>query len=173
MLTVARLLALPVLVAVILSARGPTSALVAWLFAGIAITDLIDGKLARALHAETRFGQVADPLADRLLMAVGLTGLIVLDRLNWTGPSIILARDVMSIVAFAWYARRGVLLEVDRAGKTSSAVAMVATGLALLLDQTWVDVLFWVAVAGSVLTLANYARTVGRPPARSGLSTPG
>jgi hypothetical protein len=50
---------------------------------------------------------------------------------------------------------------------------MVATGLALLLDQTWVDVLFWVAVAGSVLTLANYARTVGRPPARSGLSTPG
>jgi len=159
-LTVARLAALPVLVATIVAAEGPTSPLVAWLFAGIGFTDFIDGKLARVLGAESRFGQVADPLADRLLVAVGLAGVIALGRLHWAGPAVILARDVLGMAAFAWYARRGVLLTVDVWGKASSALAMFATGFALLLDQAWVDVLFWTAVAGSVVTLANYARTV-------------
>ncbi|MEW6583271.1 MAG: CDP-alcohol phosphatidyltransferase family protein, partial [Actinomycetota bacterium] len=175
-LTVARLAALPVLLAVMLTVDGPTSPLAAWLFGGIAITDFVDGKLARALHAESRFGQVADPLADRLLMAVGLVGIILLGRLHWAGPAVILARDVLSIVAFAWYARRGVLLRVDMAGKTSSALAMVATGLALLVDAAWVDAVFWVAVAGSVLTLANYSRTMRSRPAhgaQEGASTRG
>jgi CDP-diacylglycerol---glycerol-3-phosphate 3-phosphatidyltransferase len=170
-LTIARLASLPVLLAVVLTVEGPTSSLAGWLFAGIGVTDFVDGRLARAFHAESRFGQIADPLADRLLMAVGLVGLIVMGRLFWAGPAIILARDVLSVAAFAWYARRGVLLSVDFAGKTSSALAMVATGLALLVDATWVDVVFWIAVAGSVLTLANYARTL-RSPAAAGASEP-
>lgn len=162
-LTVARLVSLPVLLAVVLTADGPTSTLAAALFAVVAMTDFVDGKLARALHAESRFGQIADPLADRLLMAVGLVGVITLGRLHWAGPTVILVRDVMSIVAFAWYAKHGVLLRVDFAGKTSSALAMIATGVVLAVDAVWADVLFWVAVAGSLATLANYARTLRSP----------
>ena len=170
-LTLARLLALPVLVVVMLGAEGPTSAAFAWFFAALAVTDLIDGKLARALHAESRFGQIADPLADRLLVAVGLVAIVVLDRLHWAAPVIILARDAVGMIAFALYARRGKLLVVDFAGKASSMLVMTATGLALLLDQTWLDVVFWVAAAGSVLTLLNYARTVGPPPPAKSVST--
>ena len=44
------------------------------------------------------------------------------------------------------------------AGKVSSALTMVATGGAILLDQAWVNVLFWVAVALAVATLLNYSR---------------
>jgi CDP-diacylglycerol--glycerol-3-phosphate 3-phosphatidyltransferase len=159
-LTLARLAALPVLAVILARAEGPTSGPAGWLFAAVALTDFVDGRLARALGAETRFGQIADPLADRLLMAVGLAGLIALDRILWVGPAVVLARDALSMLAFAWYARRGVLLRVDAAGKTSSAVAMVATALALIVEATWVDGVFWAAVAGSVLTLLNYARTV-------------
>ena len=52
----------------------------------------------------------------------------------------------------------GIELRVDMAGKVSSALTMVATGGAILLDQTWVDVLFWVSVALAVATLLNYSR---------------
>ena len=119
-LTLARLAALPVLAVVVARAEGPTSAAAGWLFAGVAVTDFVDGRLARALDAETRFGQIADPLADRLLMAVGLAGLIALDRILWVGPAVILVRDALSMLAFAWYARRGVLLRVDAAGMAAA-----------------------------------------------------
>ena len=74
-------------------------------------------------------------------------------------PAIILVRDAASVVAYVWYARRGRLLHVDLPGKVSSALAMVATALALLSTAGWIDALFWAAVALSVVTLANYART--------------
>jgi CDP-diacylglycerol--glycerol-3-phosphate 3-phosphatidyltransferase len=161
-LTVARLAALPVLAVVLARADGPTEPAAAWLFAAICATDFVDGRLARALDAESRFGQLADPLADRLVIAVGLVGLIALDRVHWVGPALILARDAISIAAFVVFARRGVQLTVDMPGKVASSLAMIATALALLTASAWADALFWAAVAASVLTFANYARTARR-----------
>jgi CDP-diacylglycerol--glycerol-3-phosphate 3-phosphatidyltransferase len=165
-LTLARLLALPVLLVMSLRADGPTAPAVAWFFIALAATDFVDGKLARALRAESRFGQIADPLADRLLVAVGLVAVIAMGRLHWAAPTIILTRDAIGMATFAFYARRGRILEVDFAGKASSMLVMIATWLVLLVDWGWCDAVFWVAVAGSVLTMANYARSVGRPPAK-------
>ena len=128
----------------------------------------MDGRLARRLGAESRLGRILDPLADRLVVAVGLVGLIVLGRFAWPGPALILARDALSIGAFVWFARRGVVLRVDLAGKVSSALVMIAVTLALLIDATWVDVVFWVAVAGSLLTFLNYARTAFSEPQPAG-----
>lgn len=161
-LTLLRLAAIPVLLGILVASDGPTSAAAAWLFGAVALTDLLDGYLARALGAESRFGRLADPLVDRMLVAVGLVGLILLDRFHPLGPALLLARDALSVAGFAYLARRGVALRVDRAGKASSGLAMVATGLALLSTATWIDVLFWVAVVASVASLVNYVRTVRR-----------
>ncbi len=161
-ITICRLAGLPVLIWAVVTHSGPTSAFVAWLFAGIAITDFVDGKLARYLHAESRFGQIADPLADRLVMAVGLIAFLAFDRLHWTAPVIILVRDAVAVIAFVVLARRGVEMRVDFWGKASSLIAMVGTGMCLL--STWVggDIIFWIAVVISVATLANYARDAAR-----------
>lgn len=161
-ITVLRLLALPVLVWLVVRADGPTSGLVAWTFAAIGATDFIDGRLARALKAESTFGRIADPFADRMLMAVGLVALIALDRFAWPGPVIILVRDAVAIVAFVVLARKGVTLRVDMAGKISSTVAMFAVGFGLLLDQAWVDWFFWFAAVLSVATFLNYAAGAAR-----------
>jgi len=155
-ITILRLAALPVLAWLVVRADGPTDPAVAWTFGAIGATDFIDGKLARALGAESKFGRIADPFADRMLMAVGLVALIALDRFSWPGPLIILVRDLAAIGAFIAFARKGVTLHVDMAGKISSTVAMFAVGFGLLLDQSWVDALFWVAVALSVATFVNY-----------------
>jgi CDP-diacylglycerol--glycerol-3-phosphate 3-phosphatidyltransferase len=157
-LTVARLAALPVLLVVLIRAEGPTSPLAGGIFGVVAATDFVDGILARRLHAETRFGRIADPLADRLLVGVGLIGVILLDRMSPVAPVILIVRDVAIILAFVLLLRRGIEMRVDMAGKVSSALTMVAAGGAILIDQAWVDALMWVAVALALGTFANYAR---------------
>jgi CDP-diacylglycerol--glycerol-3-phosphate 3-phosphatidyltransferase len=171
-LTLARLAALPALLAVLIASDGPTSPLAAGIFGAVGATDFVDGILARRLGAESRFGRIADPLADRLLVVVGLVGVILLDRLHPAGPAILIARDVLAVAAFALLLRRGVEMQVDFAGKTSSALTMFATGAAILLDQTWVDAIFWLAVALSLATLVNYSRVAaGRSGPASAPST--
>ena len=169
-LTLTRLLAIPVLLAVLIAADGPTSPAAAWLFGAVAVTDYLDGWLARRLKAESRFGQLADPLVDRLLVAVGLVGLILLDRLHPAGPAILLARDLLAVAGFALLIRLGHDPRVDIWGKLASALAMAATALAMLSTATWIDVIFWVAVAFAVVTLLNYVRTAARK--RASTSTP-
>jgi CDP-diacylglycerol---glycerol-3-phosphate 3-phosphatidyltransferase len=160
-LTILRLAALPVLIVMLVRAEGPTAPWAGLLFGVVAATDLADGYLARRFGAETRFGRIADPLADRLLVVVGLVGLVLLDRIHPAGPAILIARDVLIVVAFGGLLRKGIEMRVDLAGKASSALAMVGTGGAMLLDQPWVDAIFWAAVALSVATFANYARLAG------------
>lgn len=157
-LTLARLAALPVLLVVLLRADGPTSGLGALIFGVVAATDLLDGYLARRLHAETRFGRIADPLADRLLVGVALIGVIALGQVGPAAPIILIARDVLTIAGFAWLLGRGVEMRVDMAGKVSSALTMVAAGAAMLFEGAWVSALMWVAVALALVTLANYLR---------------
>jgi CDP-diacylglycerol--glycerol-3-phosphate 3-phosphatidyltransferase len=157
-LTIARLAALPVLLVVLIRAEGPTSPLAAGIFGVVAFTDFVDGRLARRWGAESRFGRIADPLADRLLVGVALVGVILLDRMSPVAPALLIARDVLIVAAFAALLARGIEMRVDLAGKVSSALTMVAAGGAILLDQVWVDVLMWLAVALALGTFANYAR---------------
>jgi CDP-diacylglycerol--glycerol-3-phosphate 3-phosphatidyltransferase len=157
-ITIARLACLPVLLAMLLTAEGPTYLPAAIFFAVLAFSDLVDGALARLLHATSNFGRIADPLADRLLMAVGLIGVLALGRFAWPGPVIILVRDVLTMVGFLWLARVGAGMRVDFAGKVSSGLNMgvVAVGMAFAADYiSWV---FLAAVILSVLTFANYVR---------------
>lgn len=161
-LTLLRLLALPVLVVILARAEGPTSVTAGLLFGAVAATDWLDGILARRLGAESAFGRIADPLADRLLMAVALVGLILLERVHWSAPALLLARDVTLMAGFLLLARRGVTMRVDMAGKTSSALAMFGAGGCLLFAGPWVEVILWAAVALGLATLVNYARIASR-----------
>lgn len=167
-ITSLRLAGLPFLVWFLAVDDGPTSTRAAIFFGVIGATDWIDGILARRLRAESRFGAIADPFADRMLMAVGLVGLIALDRYAWPGPTIILARDVIAVIAFVILARLGVALRVDIPGKISSGMAMFAVGLALLIDHRSIDIYFWIAVAVSIGTFVNYAWRTARAMRSSG-----
>ncbi len=167
-LTVARLAALPVLLLVLIREDGTTSLLAWTIFAVVAVTDFLDGFLARRLGAESRFGRIADPLADRLLVGVGLVGVLLLGGVSPVAPVILLVRDVAIVGGAVYLLRRGVDLRVDMAGKISSTLTMIATGTAMLFDQTWVEVVLWAAVAIAVGTFANYIRQAAALMARSG-----
>ena len=146
------------LLAVLIRADGPTSVLAWTIFAVVAATDFLDGFLARRLGAESRFGRIADPLADRLLVGVGLVGVLLLGSISPVAPLILIARDVAIVAAAATLLSRGIEMRVDMAGKISSTLTMLATGTAILLDQPWVEGVVWIAVVVALATFANYAR---------------
>jgi CDP-diacylglycerol--glycerol-3-phosphate 3-phosphatidyltransferase len=162
---------MPFLVWLIVASDGPTSLPAAILFGILAFTDWLDGWLARRIGAVTRFGRIVDPLADHLLIGVGLIGLIALERVSWPIPVIIMLRDATVAFGFFLLSRRGHLVTVDRAGKLSAFTVMAAVTLAFASEAPWIDALLILAAALSVLTLANYlAKTaVGAwPKAKTG-----
>ena len=56
-------------------------------FAGAALTDQVDGYLARRWHVESRFGKVADPLADRLMIGTAAVLMLATGRVPILAPS--------------------------------------------------------------------------------------
>ena len=157
-----RLAAIPVFIWLVAEAEGPTAPAAAVLFAAVAATDWLDGWLARRFHAESRFGQIADPLADRALAAAGLVALIALERVAWPLPTIILLRDAILAIGFVTMLRLGWDVKVDLLGKWSSSLVMVAVALALFSDQPWIDATLAAAALLSVVTLGNYLAKTAR-----------
>src|SRR5437870_2366509 len=92
-LTIARLAVIPVFVGLLLATDDGHSWPAAILFGAAAITDQIDGWLARSWHVESAFGKIADPLADRLLIDAAVILLWHFGRLPWIALAIP-ARDV-------------------------------------------------------------------------------
>ena len=92
-LTLARFAAIPVFIALLATADEGHSWPAAILFAAAAATDQIDGWLARRWHVESRFGTVADPLADRLMIDTAVVGLFLHGRLPWPALALMLATE--------------------------------------------------------------------------------
>ena len=77
------------------------------MFALAGITDQVDGFLARRWHVESRFGQIADPLADRLMIDAAVILLAYYGRLPWIGLAVIIGRDVVLLGGSRLLAPRG------------------------------------------------------------------
>jgi cardiolipin synthase len=135
LLTGARLVAVPVFVALFL--RGDRKAALA-VFVGAMITDALDGILARALKQFTRIGALLDPVADKVL---GLAALVLLcwsRALPWWLLGITLFRDVCIFTAIWLLERTGhdYTVRPTRFGKYSTAALTATTVLALVQGAT-------------------------------------
>lgn len=100
--TCLRIALIPVVVWLILTASGSTrDATRAWalgVFVFAALTDFIDGQIARRTHTISEFGKVVDPLADRLLVIAVLMALMWRSFMPlWMGV-VIVSRDVLMLI---------------------------------------------------------------------------
>jgi hypothetical protein len=93
-LTVLRIMAVPVLVVALLGNSPGGDVLAAAVFALASLTDFIDGYLARARDAVTTFGKLMDPLADKLLVVAALISLVSLHRLAAWVAMVIITREL-------------------------------------------------------------------------------
>src|SRR3954454_24323593 len=88
-----RILLVPVVVVALLDATPNGSWLGAGVFALAAVTDGVDGYLARSRASLTTFGKVMDPIADKLSIAAALISVVSLDRLAGWVAMVIIARE--------------------------------------------------------------------------------
>ena len=93
-LTVIRILLVPVLVVALLEKTSDGDLLAAIVFAVASLTDAIDGYLARSRNSVTTFGKLMDPIADKLLIIAALIALVSLGRLEAWVAMVIIARRV-------------------------------------------------------------------------------
>ncbi len=163
-LTVLRLALIPVFVVLMVRA-GHNPSWPAGIVFGIAgVTDQIDGFLARRWQVESRFGQLADPLADRLMIDAAVILLAYYDRLPWIGLAVILGRDVLLLAGSWLLAPRGVEIEVNTVGKAATWVLYAAIGFRIVTHEAtkWPLYLFWAGLALAVVAAVFYIRTARR-----------
>jgi CDP-diacylglycerol--glycerol-3-phosphate 3-phosphatidyltransferase len=163
-LTLARFAAIPVFVAVMAPADGGKSWPAAIVFAAAAITDQLDGWLARRWHAESRFGTVADPLADRLMIDTAVVLLWLHDRLPWPALALILARDVVLVAGYKLLMPRGYDLSVNFLGKVATWVLYASLAL-MMVTSAGTDfpyVLFWIGLLLAMIAGIFYVASVLR-----------
>lgn len=181
-LTVIRLFLVPVFVAVAwVGFERDDQAWQAWaalIFLAAAITDLLDGELARRTGKVTSFGKIADPIADKALTGAALIVLSWFDLLPWSVTVVIIVREVAVTVLRFWVIRHGVMA-ASRGGKLKTALQIVAITLYLLPLASGAvivaQVVMAVAVIVTLLTGVDYAlraRALRRAETASGGVTP-
>nr|WP_245650029.1 CDP-diacylglycerol--glycerol-3-phosphate 3-phosphatidyltransferase [Millisia brevis] len=152
-LTVVRLILVPVFVVTLLIDDGQNSAwrlTAAGIFLLAALTDRLDGMLARRYHLITDFGKLADPIADKALIGAGLIGLSILGELWWWVTIVILLRELGITVARLALAQR-VVLPAGRGGKVKTLLQVVAILLLLVFPTGPAAILGIVTMAAAVV----------------------
>jgi CDP-diacylglycerol--glycerol-3-phosphate 3-phosphatidyltransferase len=157
-LTVARFAAIPVFIALLATADDGYSWPAAIVFAAAAATDQLDGWLARRWHVESRFGTIADPLADRLMIDTAVVGLFLHGRLPWPALVLIIARDLVLIGGYKLVMPRGYELSVSFAGKLATWILYAALALMLATEEGTRGplVLFWIGLTLALAAGAAY-----------------
>ncbi|NBR97550.1 MAG: CDP-diacylglycerol--glycerol-3-phosphate 3-phosphatidyltransferase [Verrucomicrobia bacterium] len=130
-LTIARVVTAFILLILLQAcACPPVPAWTAWLaltlFVAAALTDWLDGHLARKWKIESDFGRLFDPLADKLLIAVAFIGLLGAGLLP-------VAREFLITGIRLVAGQKGAVLAAEKVGKHKTATQMITAILALLL----------------------------------------
>ena len=133
-ISAARLIGVPVFLWLVLRVRTPTGD---WWAVGLLIasaaSDWLDGKIARALHQESRLGQMLDPAADRLYIVATIVALAVRSIIPWWLVALLAVRELLMAVVLAVLRRRGWgVLQVSFVGKTATLCLLYAFPLLFL-----------------------------------------
>lgn len=158
-LTVIRILLVPVLIVALLEKTGDGDLLAAIVFAVASLTDAIDGYLARSRNWVTTFGKLMDPIADKLLIVASLITLVSLNRLDAWVAMVIIAREfAVTVLRVAAGTQQGVVISASPLGKIKTAfqVAMVMALIAVPSEPLWVSLLVYATVFVTVLSGADY-----------------
>ncbi len=168
LLTWARILAIPLIVGVFsLPISMPTQNLVATvLFVMVALTDWLDGYLARKLNQISAFGAFLDPVADKILVCAALLVLLKLGRVDTLVALVIIGREIAISALREWMAQIGASrsVAVHMVGKLKTTAQMVAIPF-LLFDGAlfgtinthwWGTVLIYAAVVLTIWSMVYY-----------------
>ena len=175
-LTISRLVLTILFVAALNSSWGyaRTAALIFFLLAGV--TDLIDGEIARRYGSITNFGELMDPLVDKIMIAAAFISLVPLKAIPAWAATTVVARDFLITGLRLMASARGQILPAERLGKHKTSWQIITVIFFLLLlaarelnyvadddgwwHRVWKDggaFLVWVTVILTVYSGLGYA----------------
>jgi CDP-diacylglycerol--glycerol-3-phosphate 3-phosphatidyltransferase len=151
-LTIARFALIPLFIVLLARADGGHSWAAGIVFGVAAITDQVDGWLARRWHVESEFGKYADPLADRLMIDTAVIMLFIADRLPWAALVVIVARDVLLVVGTKFVLPHGYEFSVSFLGKAATWVLYAGIAFVLITPEgtSWPLWIFWIGLGMAV-----------------------
>ncbi len=128
-----------------------------------ALTDLLDGYLARKFKAESDFGRLIDPLADKIFVMATFTVLVSYHLIPGWFLVVILAREFMVTGLRTLASAKGIVIAADRWGKVKTALQMVMLGIGglawvefLPMDNKVILVSWWILLTVvAVITVAS------------------
>ena len=168
LMTWTRIAAIPLIVAVFYLPMLPASRnlTATVMFVVFALTDWLDGYLARKLNQTSSFGAFLDPVADKFLVCASLLVLVHLGRADVFVALIIIGREIAISALREWMAQIGAArsVAVHMLGKVKTTVQMVAIPFLLyegelfgVIDTLWWGrVMIWVAAALTVWSMVYY-----------------
>src|ERR1700694_4316238 len=172
--TALRLLCVPVFLWILFGHHPHDRYHAALLLAAMGITDWVDGFLARRLHQVSTLGKVLDPIADRLLLGVGVVAILIDGSAPlWIGLVVVIREGIVAAAALTLAAAGARRIDVQWAGKAGTLGLMLAfplflAGHSMIGWRHTGEVLAWVcAVPGIALSL--YSAVTYVPIAPRGL----
>ena len=139
-----------------------------WLFVLAAVTDAIDGYVARKYGMVSRLGAFLDPVADKLMVCAALVVLLSLDRVDEFVALVIIGREIAVSALREWMAQigRSASVAVNSLGKFKTIAQMVAIPMLLFHDPLFGlinvrmigTILIYIAAALTVYSMCVYMR---------------
>ncbi len=163
-LTVSRILLIPVFVVFFLEPTPERSLLAAAVFGLAALTDAVDGYIARRWGQVTSLGKLLDPIADKLLVLTALFLLVDFGQVDAWVAIVLAGRELFVTGLRGVAAREGIILAAESTGKFKMAAQVVAI-LCLILDGAipisldfylWGTVILMASMALSLLSATQY-----------------
>jgi len=128
------------------------------IFLAAALTDVLDGQIARKYNLVTDFGKIADPIADKLLIGSAFI-LLSPDPIPWVVTAIVLSRELI-VTALRFFVIKRAVIPASRGGKAKTLSQTIAVVLFLIPTQLTGLLLgpfvLWIAVVLTIVTGVDY-----------------
>ena len=162
-LTLARIVVIPLIVVLLFFPGKVPSFFAALLYLLAALTDIVDGYLARRMKIVTRLGRFLDPLADKLLLTSALIMLIGLNRAPTWMVTIIIGREIAVTGLRGIAVTENIIISASRLGKYKALAQSIATNL-LILHYDYLSlpieklgmIFLWIALVMTVWSGVDY-----------------
>ncbi len=157
LLTLVRLLLVPTFIVLFFQDRAAAAAV----FVTACVTDMVDGYIARRFNAQSKFGAVFDPLADKLLQLSAIVCLYVTGLFPVWLLVVLVAKEGLLLLGGAYLLRCGVVIPANKFGKVSTVVLSLFVISSILLGDVllpYINLMALVAVIPTLLALASYFR---------------
>lgn len=136
-ITLLRIVLVPLLLAFLITPSRVNALVAALIFGAAALTDWLDGHLARSTHQVTTLGKLLDPIADKILLAAGLIPLVGLKLVPAWMAAILLIREFAVAGLREIAAEQKVIIPASRLAKAKTFAQILAILFLILNYQTW------------------------------------